>query len=82
MNYVTLTNWLKERSVSRVFIVGLATDYCVKNTALDAADHFETWVIRDAIKAVNVPEGTESTTLQEMSNHNIHFISSDQLVRP
>jgi nicotinamidase/pyrazinamidase len=45
--------WLKARGIERVFVVGLARDYCVKATALDAAaDGFETFVVDDLTRAV------------------------------
>jgi nicotinamidase/pyrazinamidase len=48
-----LAAWLRERGVVRLFVVGLARDYCVRATALDAADEkFETYVIEDLTRAV------------------------------
>jgi nicotinamidase/pyrazinamidase len=45
--------WLRERGIARVFVVGLARDYCVKATALDAAaEGFDTWVVDDLTRAV------------------------------
>jgi len=49
---------LKEQGIRRLVLVGLATDYCVKETALDARRlGFETVVLRDAVAAVNLKEG-------------------------
>ena len=49
---------LRDRGVERVVITGLATDYCVKETALDARRlGFATTVIGDAISAVNLEPG-------------------------
>lgn len=51
----TLTEDLRAHGVRRVFVCGLATDYCVKATALDArAAGFETIVVEDASAAVNM----------------------------
>jgi nicotinamidase/pyrazinamidase len=48
-----LAGWLRERGVSRIFVVGLARDFCVKFTALDgAAEGFESIVIDDLTRAV------------------------------
>jgi nicotinamidase/pyrazinamidase len=45
--------WLRARGVGRVFVVGLARDYCVRATALDAAaEGFESWVLDDLTRAV------------------------------
>ena len=52
---------LRERGVNRVVVTGLATDYCVKATALDAARlGFETTLLRDAIAAVDLEPGDGS----------------------
>ncbi len=49
-----LSGYLAERGVRRLFIAGLATDYCVNWTAVDAcASGFETYVIEDACRAID-----------------------------
>jgi nicotinamidase/pyrazinamidase len=58
---------LNEHGVKRVFVAGLATDYCVKATALDAkAAGFEVVVLSDAAAAVNVEHGDEKRALEEL----------------
>jgi nicotinamidase-related amidase len=58
---------LRAHGVHRVFVVGLATDYCVKATALDAkAAGFDAVVLEDAAAAVNVNPGDEQRALQEL----------------
>jgi nicotinamidase/pyrazinamidase len=58
---------LKEHAVRRLVIVGLATDYCVKETALDARRlGFETRVLRDAVAAVDLQEGDGDRALEAM----------------
>jgi len=50
-----------------VYVVGLALDYCVKFTALDArAEGFEVTVIADATRAVNVTPGDDERAIEEM----------------
>jgi nicotinamidase/pyrazinamidase len=50
-----LAGYLKERGVDSVFVVGLALDFCVAWSALDArAAGFNTWVIADACKAIDL----------------------------
>jgi nicotinamidase/pyrazinamidase len=45
--------WLRARGIERVFVVGLARDYCVRATALDAAaEGLESWVLDDLTRAV------------------------------
>ncbi|MDC9822613.1 bifunctional nicotinamidase/pyrazinamidase [Devosia sp. ZB163] len=49
-----LEGYLKERGIKRLFIAGLATDFCVNWTAVDArAAGFETYVIEDACRAID-----------------------------
>jgi nicotinamidase/pyrazinamidase len=56
-NSTGLADFLREHHVARVYIAGLATDYCVKYTALDAVQlGFEAYVIRDACRGVNLQE--------------------------
>lgn len=58
---------LRERRIERVVVVGLATDYCVKETALDAARRgFHTTVLTDAVRAVNLQPGDGDRALDEM----------------
>lgn len=63
-----LARQLAERGIGRVVIVGLATDYCVKETALDACRlGFETVVLRSAIAAVNLQDGDGDAALEAMT---------------
>lgn len=53
-----LADWLRERWITRVYVMGLATDYCVKATVLDARElGFDTWVIEDGCRAVELAPG-------------------------
>jgi nicotinamidase/pyrazinamidase len=53
-----LAGWLRERWISRLYVMGLATDYCVKATVLDARElGFDTWVIEDGCRAVELAPG-------------------------
>ena len=72
---------LRGRGIRRVFVCGLATDYCVKATALDARRHgFDTFVIGDAIAAVNLEAGDEERALGELRAAGIPVIESDELL--
>ena len=58
---------LRNKGIERVAVIGLATDYCVKATALDAARiGFETKVISDAVAAVNLQPGDGDRALEEL----------------
>jgi nicotinamidase/pyrazinamidase len=58
---------LRSRGVTRVVIAGLATDYCVVETAVDAMHlGFETTVLRDVIRAVNLERGDGERAIERM----------------
>jgi len=58
---------LRKRGIERVAIVGLATDYCVKETALDALRlGFATTVLREGVRAVNLHPGDGERALEEI----------------
>jgi nicotinamidase-related amidase len=62
-----LADWLRERGVERVAVGGLATDYCVRASALDAlAAGFEVVVLEDACRGVDVREGDSARALAEL----------------
>jgi nicotinamidase/pyrazinamidase len=62
-----LDQLLRDEGVKRVFVAGLATDYCVKATALEARKRrFPVVVITDAIAAVKVKAGDETAALNAM----------------
>ncbi|WP_069172989.1 isochorismatase family protein [Streptomyces griseus] len=64
-NGTGLARWLRERSVTEVDVVGIATDHCVRATALDAArEGFATRVLLDL--TAGVAEGTTDRALEEM----------------
>ena len=64
---------LRDDSVERVVVCGLATDYCVKATALDAARlGFETAVLLDAIRPVELEPGDEQRAIDEMTAAGVH----------
>jgi nicotinamidase/pyrazinamidase len=62
-----LRELLQELGVERLYVGGLATDYCVKNTVLDARrEGFDVTVIEDAIRGVEVNQGDSELALEEM----------------
>ncbi len=75
-----LGDLLKMKNATDIYICGLATDYCVKYTALDSAEYnFNTWLIIDASKAVNMTPGDSDKALCEMESKKIKIISSKEL---
>ncbi len=76
-----LGDYLQERGVTGVTVVGLATDYCVKFTALDAISlGFNTTLIADACRGVEVNEGDTARAIAEMSAAGVNIIESRQLL--
>ena len=62
---MALADWLRTRGVERVDICGIATDYCVRATALDARiEGFETRVLTDM--CAGVATETSAAALDEM----------------
>lgn len=60
---------LRERGVERVVVAGLATDYCVKETALDAVRlGFHTVVLVDAVRAVDLEPGDGDRALRALAD--------------
>ena len=69
---------LKDNEIDQVYIVGLATDFCVKFTAIDSAfDEHETFVINDAIRAV-FPENVKEA-IYDMHKEGVIIIASPML---
>ncbi|MEL6669450.1 MAG: bifunctional nicotinamidase/pyrazinamidase [Bacteroidota bacterium] len=63
-----LSEWLQEQGVKTVYIMGLAADYCVKYTALDALkEGFETYLITDATRGVNLNPGDTEQAFKEVA---------------
>jgi nicotinamidase/pyrazinamidase len=69
---ISLSQWLQERAIEQVDIAGIATDHCVRATALDAADEgFETTVLLDL--TAGVARRTIEAALAAMSEAGIHL---------
>lgn len=76
-----LGEWLKERGVTQVFVCGLATDYCVKFTALDAVQFgFKTTLIEDASRGVNIRPNDVSEAIEELKRAGIQVVTSADLL--
>jgi NAD+ synthetase len=69
-----LADYLRDRGVKRVLVTGLATDYCVRATALDAIrEGFETTVLTDAVAAVDVEPGDGARALAEVRDAGVRL---------
>lgn len=75
-----LGDYLKAQGVTRVYVLGLATDYCVKWTALDAVRlGFEVHLIEDACRGVGLQPGDIPAALAELRAAGVQIESSDQV---
>jgi nicotinamidase/pyrazinamidase len=62
-----LAELLREKGVTEVYVGGLATDYCVKNTVLDALrEGFKVKALDKAMRAVNLQPGDDARAVEEM----------------
>jgi nicotinamidase/pyrazinamidase len=70
-----LERLLRGRGAHSVVVVGVAGDVCVKATALDAVGKgFTTWVVRAAVRSVELTPGDEERAFQELSAAGVKFI--------
>lgn len=70
-----LGEYLKSLGVEKVYIVGLAADYCVKFTALDAVGlGFETYLVKEGTRGVNLQEGDTERAFKEMEEKGVKLI--------
>ncbi len=71
-----LTGYLKERGIKRIFVTGLATDFCVGWTAIDARrSGFETYVVEDACRGIDV-QGSMEKAWTAMAKAGVRRIQS------
>ncbi len=75
-----LGEYLKEQGADEIYLCGLATDYCVKFTALDAVDlGFKTNVIEDACRGVNLHLGDAERVIEEMRAKGVKVLSTNRV---
>ena len=74
-----LEAYLKQRGIDTLFVSGLATDFCVAWTALDArAAGFDTYVIEDACRGINL-KGSLAAAWKNMQEHGVRRIQSTDI---
>ncbi len=75
-----LQNYLKERGITKLYVVGLATDFCVAWTAMDGAKSgFEVAVIEDASKGIDL-NGSLTSAWQAMKNAGVKRLQSGDIL--
>ncbi len=76
-----LTRWLKSRQVTEVFVMGLATDYCVKATVLDAlSEGFHVRLVTDGCRGVNVMSGDDVRAIEVMRKSGAVTVTLDEVL--
>jgi nicotinamidase/pyrazinamidase len=77
-----LGDFLKARKVTDVFIAGLATDYCVKFTALDAIGlGFKTHLVEEACRGVNLKSGDVAKAIEEMAVAGVKMVKNVAMLK-
>jgi nicotinamidase/pyrazinamidase len=77
-----LASYLRERGIGRVFLVGLATDFCVGFSAIDARKAgFDTLVIEDACRAIDT-DGSLAAAWETMTKAGVQRIQSADIALP
>jgi len=75
-----LGDYLKGRPASAVYILGLATDYCVKYTALDSRRlGFRTFVVEDGTRGVELQQGDVARAVEEMRSAGVEVLRSSEV---
>ena len=75
-----LDGWLRSVGVSKLFIAGLTTDFCILYTVLDALRlGYEIRVIEDAVAGVDIPPGSAARAVTEMRRNGAAFVRSGDL---
>ncbi len=72
-----LHDWLQQRWIRQLYVLGLATDYCVKFTALDARRlGYDVWLVEDGCRAVDVTPGDGARAIDELRAAGVSVIES------
>jgi nicotinamidase/pyrazinamidase len=72
---------LERAGVKRLFVCGLATDYCILHTVLEALKFgYTVFLLQDAVRAVNVEPGDGDKALQAMRQHGAILVMLDELL--
>ncbi len=74
-----LGDYLKGRGATEVYVLGLATDYCVKSTALDARDlGFRTFLVEDGTRGVELQRGDVGRAVDQMRQAGVQVLRSGE----
>jgi len=74
-----LHDYLREQEATQLYVLGLATDYCVKFTVLDALElGYDTWLIEDGCRGVELAPGDVRNAIDAMAAAGAHRVTSDR----
>jgi nicotinamidase/pyrazinamidase len=77
-----LSDYLRKQRVGEIYLAGLATDYCVKYSALDARQlGLAVWVIEDVCRGVELQPGDVAAAVQEMKRAGAEIVRSTEIRR-
>lgn len=77
-----LNSYLKSKNVDALYVVGLATDYCVKFSVMDALNlGFKTTVVPEGVRGVDLNEGDSQKALDEMKDVGAVIVSLDTILK-
>jgi nicotinamidase-related amidase len=75
-----LEDTLKKHGITDVYVVGLAWDYCVKYSAIDAAKAgFRTFVIEEATRGIDRSQDGHAATFKEMEDAGVRVIKLEDV---
>lgn len=75
-----LAEWLREKNITDLYVMGLATDYCVKFSCLDAVDEgFTVYLIQEGCRGVNLQKHDIENALQAMQDRGVILIKLSAL---
>jgi len=76
-----LAQILRDHGVDEVYVCGLATDYCVRASAIDACrEGFDVTVVEDAVRGVEVEQGDSARAIDDMRGAGAQITTSDELL--
>lgn len=76
-----LDNILKKNNIKTIYIMGLATDFCVKFTVLDGLElGYEIFLIEDGCRGVNLQKNSSENAIKEMKNKGAIIIKSSDIL--
>jgi nicotinamidase/pyrazinamidase len=79
---ISLENQLEKAGIKKIYMAGLATDYCVKNTAIDAAKKgYKTYVFIDGCRAVNKKKGDSGRAISKMRKFGVSVFNSNNIIQ-